>query len=137
MKSVNADISPEYVAIHAAIRAIPCGQVASYGEIARRAGLPRRARLVGHVLGQAPPGIDLPWYRVLRSDGRIAFPVGSRAFREQVRKLAAEGVLSRNGRVDLSRHAAPRNLDQMLWGLPSFMPDRPKPGAKRLKPEVR
>ncbi len=139
MKSVNADISPEYAAIHAAIRAIPCGQVASYGEIARRAGLPRRARLVGHVLGQAPPGIDLPWYRVLRSDGRIAFPVGSRAFCEQVRKLAAEGVLSRNGRVDLGRHAAPPNLDQILWGLQSATTRKPRPkaAAKRPKAEAR
>lgn len=60
--------------------------------------------------------MELPWHRVLRADGRIAFAPGSPAFREQVRRLAAEGVLSRNGRVDLGRHGWERNLDDFLWG---------------------
>lgn len=118
MKSVNAVPAPEHAAIYAAITAIPKGQVASYGEIARRAGLPRRARLVGRVLHEAPAALRLPWYRVLRADGRIAFAPGSAAFREQVRRLAAEGVSCRNGRVDLERHGWDRNLDQVLWGQP-------------------
>ncbi|HEY9540794.1 MAG TPA: MGMT family protein, partial [Luteimonas sp.] len=55
--------------ILAAIRAVPRGQVAGYGHIARRAGLPGRARLVARILaGNEDPG--LPWHRILRSDGR-------------------------------------------------------------------
>lgn len=118
MKSVRTDLPPEHAAILRTIAAIPHGRVASYGEIAERAGLPRRARLVGRVLGETPADVDVPWYRVLRADGRIAFPPGSRGFREQVRRLAGEGVLTKNGRVDLALHGWERNLDGLLWGPP-------------------
>ncbi|HEV7489561.1 MAG TPA: MGMT family protein [Rhodanobacteraceae bacterium] len=109
---------PDPAAILRVIRAIPRGCVASYGEIAERAGLPRRARLVGHVLRESPDEPELPWYRVLRSDGRIAFQPGSRGFREQVRRLAAEGVLVIGGRVDIGLHGWDRNLDRVLWAPP-------------------
>lgn len=124
MKSVRNPPDPNHAAIVRAITAIPLGCVASYGEIAARAGLPGRARLVGRVLGEAPEGA-LPWFRVLRSDGRIAFPPGSDGFREQVRHLAAEGVLVRNGRVDLAVHGWQRDLDGLLWGPPQTMRARP------------
>lgn len=108
------------------IATIPPGRVAAYGEIAARAGLPGRARLVGRVLGDAPTSARLPWHRVLRSDGHLAFPPGSRSFREQVRRLAGEGILVRNGRVDIAVHGWERNLDDLLWG-----PQRPQAVAKR------
>jgi len=111
-----------------AIRSIPEGCVASYGELAARAGLPGRARLVGRILGEMPDA-KLPWHRVLRSDGRIAFAPGSRPFREQVRRLAGEGVLVVKGRVDLSRHGWDRNLDAALWA-PSVKKSL-KPARKR------
>ena len=102
--------------IRDAIRAVPPGEVASYGEIARRAGLPGRARLVARVLATgSEPG--LPWHRVLRSDGRIAFPAGSEGFEEQVRRLQADGVHVASGRVAVARRAAP-TLDETLWGPP-------------------
>lgn len=116
MKSGRPDAPPAHDAIRATIAAIPCGRVAAYGEIARRAGLPGRARLVGTVLREAPPALSLPWHRVLRADGRLAFPPGSKAFREQVRRLAGEGVLVRAGRVDLSLHGWERDVDRLLWG---------------------
>jgi len=98
--------------ILAAIRALPRGQVAGYGEIARRAGLPGRARLVARLLaGNDDP--ELPWHRVLRSDGRIAFPADSAHFAEQVQRLRAEGVVIEGGRVRGQRAAA--SLDEMLW----------------------
>jgi methylated-DNA-protein-cysteine methyltransferase-like protein len=99
--------------ILAAVRAIPRGQVAGYGEVARRAGLPGRARLAARVLsGNEDPG--LPWHRVLRSDGRIAFPAGSEGFREQARRLRAEGVKVENGRVRMPKAAT--DLDAEIWG---------------------
>ena len=98
--------------ILAEIRAVPRGQVASYGAIARRAGLPGRARLVARILGRNDdPG--LPWHRILRSDGRIAFPPGSPEFAEQSRRLRAEGVEPRNGRVRLPQDEG--TLDEALW----------------------
>ncbi len=98
-----------------AVAAIPRGQVASYGSIARRAGMPRRARLVGHALKVAPPGLKLPWHRVLNAQGRISLPAGSRAHRMQRRLLEEEGVVFRNGRVDLAAAAAELDLDALLW----------------------
>jgi len=104
--------------IYAAIAAIPPGRVASYGAIAARAGLPGRARLVGRALGEVPEGMELPWYRVLRSSGQIAFPPGSRGFREQSRRLKAEGVEVRNGRVPLASFGLDADIDRALWGMP-------------------
>lgn len=97
-----------------AIRAIPSGEVAGYGEVARRAGLPGRARLVARLLGQNEDP-RLPWHRVLRSDGRIAFPEGSRGYREQSQRLRAEGVKVECGRVIGQRAVA--TLDEQMWGL--------------------
>lgn len=99
--------------ILAAIRAIPRGQVAGYGQVAQRAGLPGRARLVARLLSRNDDP-SLPWYRVLRSDGRIALPQGSGGWQEQVRRLRAEGVQVDNGRVRIPRSGA--SLDAALWG---------------------
>ena len=93
--------------ILAAVRAIAPGQVAGYGEVARRAGLPGRARLAARVLA-ANEDPALPWHRVLRADGRIAFPEGSPGWREQCRRLSAEGVRVENGRVRRARAGRPR-----------------------------
>jgi len=97
------------------VAAIPRGQVASYGSIARRAGLPRRARLVGHALKVAPASLRLPWHRVLNAQGRISLPAGSKAHRTQRRLLEEEGVRFRNGRVDLKAIGGEADLDALLW----------------------
>ena len=98
--------------ILAAIRAVPRGQVAGYGHIAQRAGLPGRARMVARVLSENTDA-RLPWHRVLRSDGRIAFPEGSKGYREQSQRLRAEGVLVEKGRVRMPTQE--RDLDAELW----------------------
>ncbi len=98
--------------ILAAVRAVPRGQVAGYGHIAQRAGLPGRARMVARVLSENTDA-RLPWHRVLRSDGRIAFPEGSQGYREQSQRLRAEGVLVEKGRVRMP--ARERDLDAELW----------------------
>lgn len=104
---------PRRMDILAAVRAIPPGTVAGYGQVARRAGLPGRARWVARVLAEADDP-ELPWHRVLRSDGRIAFEPCSAGFLEQRRRLLAEGVaVSEDGRT--ARPRAP-DLDAMLWG---------------------
>jgi methylated-DNA-protein-cysteine methyltransferase related protein len=101
--------------ILAAVRALRRGQTASYGEIARRAGLPRRARLVARVLSNNDDP-DLPWHRVLRADGRIAFPPGSAGHAEQLRRLKAEGVTPG---AALRRAAVDGlDLDAALWRPP-------------------
>lgn len=78
-------------AILSAVQAIPVGEVRAYAEVARAAGLARHARLVARVLAEAEVPA-LPWHRVLRADGRIAFPEGSAQALEQARRLRAEGL---------------------------------------------
>jgi methylated-DNA-protein-cysteine methyltransferase-like protein len=112
------------------VRSIPAGQVASYGQVAAAAGLPRRARLVGRALRGCPA--DVPWHRVITAAGQLAFPSGSAHFEAQSRRLTAEGVLCRNGRIDLKRYGWQQDLDALLWapaltGEPSAAVAVPKP----------
>lgn len=99
--------------ILAQIRGVAPGRVAAYGEIARRAGLPGRARLVAKVLATHDED-DLPWHRILRADGRIAFAPRSAGYREQVARLKAEGVKVRAGRVAIEKRDD-EDLDAFLW----------------------
>lgn len=101
--------------VMATIRAIPRGQVAGYGEVARRAGLPGRARMVARLLANNDDP-ELPWHRVVRADGRIAFPADSAQYLEQCQRLRAEGVRIEGGRVRGLRPVA--TLDEQLWGDP-------------------
>lgn len=98
--------------IEAVIAAIPAGQVRSYAQVAALDGLPGHARQVARVLA----GSDgrLPWHRVLRADGRIAFPDGSAQALEQSQALRAEGVLVVAGRVGAAWRPT-RALDAWLW----------------------
>jgi methylated-DNA-protein-cysteine methyltransferase related protein len=103
-------------AIVRAIRSIPRGEVRTYGEVADAAGLPGRARLVARVLSIGDPA-GLPWHRVLRAGGRIAFAEGSPAALEQAERLRAEGLRVERLRVwgGCQAHAG---LDAALWSAP-------------------
>lgn len=73
-------------AICAVVRRIPSGWVATYGQVAAMAGMPRRARLVGRVLQRLDPAIKIPWHRVVNAKGEVSYS------------------LSRNGGDVLQRH---------------------------------
>jgi methylated-DNA-protein-cysteine methyltransferase related protein len=92
-------------AICAVIRRIPKGWVATYGQVAAMAGLPRRSRLVGHVLAQLDPATEIPWHRVVNAKGEVSYSLsrnGSDAF--QQRLLEQEGVeFDERNRFDLER----------------------------------
>lgn len=103
-------------AIWRVVAAIPPGRVLSYGEVARRAGLPRAARRVGRALKAAPASLALPWHRVVRADGRIAFPRASAHHREQAARLRAEGLQVTRGRVRARPGRDKASLDRLLWG---------------------
>jgi methylated-DNA-protein-cysteine methyltransferase related protein len=100
--AVPAAHNPDLLAIWDAVSLIPRGQVATYGAIARAAGLPGRARLAGYALRIAPKKMRLPWHRVVGAGGRIVFPKTSAHFREQAKRLRAEKVILKAGRVHAS-----------------------------------
>ncbi len=98
------------------VAGIPEGCVLNYGEVARLAGLPGRARLVGRALGLAPRSMKLPWHRVVNAQGRISFEPGGAKHRAQRMRLEAEGVTFVDDSIDLEAHAPHQALDRMLWG---------------------
>jgi methylated-DNA-protein-cysteine methyltransferase-like protein len=61
-----------YDRVYAVIRRIPRGRVATYGQVARLAGLPGQARLVGYALAALPAGSRVPWQRVVNAQGRVS-----------------------------------------------------------------
>lgn len=86
-------------AILVALNAIPKGHVTSYGEVAKRAGLPGYARLVCRVLRELPDRAKTPWWRVVRADGRSAMSEDSAGGAEQRRRLKAEGLEFKGDRI--------------------------------------
>lgn len=80
--------------VRALVAMIPAGKVVTYGDIASAAGL-SSARIVGWIM--RTDSADLPWHRVIRSNGRPAPHLASR----QLELLRAEGVLAVDGRVPL------------------------------------
>jgi methylated-DNA-protein-cysteine methyltransferase-like protein len=91
-------------AILAAIRSIPRGRVAAYGQVALLAGLPRGARQVSRVLHSLSDKEFLPWHRVLNRNGCISLPLEGHG-RTQAALLRKEGVaVDERGRVDLNRY---------------------------------
>jgi methylated-DNA-protein-cysteine methyltransferase-like protein len=83
-------LSREIIAV---VAMLAPGEVVSYGDVAHDAGHPGASRAVGAVL--AATGLDVPWWRVVRSDGRLVTAQRSR----QASLLRSEGVVVRNQRV--------------------------------------
>jgi methylated-DNA-protein-cysteine methyltransferase-like protein len=83
------------------VRQIPKGQVATYGQIASLAGIPRHSRLIARILSGLPYETRLPWHRVINSQGRITNPAKDR----QQSRLEKEGVILINGRFLLKVYA--------------------------------
>jgi methylated-DNA-protein-cysteine methyltransferase-like protein len=108
---------PQYAKIWRTVQLIPLGKVASYGQIADLAGMPGRARLVGKSLGFVPKDMEVPWHRVLRSNGQIAFPRGSEQSLQQTGLLQQEDVAVFNNRVKLKDFQWQPDLAEMLWKL--------------------
>jgi methylated-DNA-protein-cysteine methyltransferase-like protein len=83
------------------VRRIPRGRVSTYSEVAHACGSSRAARQVGWSLSDLPAGVDIPWWRVIKSSGLVP----SHKCRDlQVELLRAEGLeVDEAGRVDLRR----------------------------------
>jgi len=99
-------------AVYDVVRRIPRGRVATYGAVAREAGLPGRARQVGYALaalGRGSVAPDVPWHRVVNARGEISARSGGSSFEHLQRTLLdAEGVVfDERGRLDLDFYGWP------------------------------
>jgi methylated-DNA-protein-cysteine methyltransferase-like protein len=92
-------------AICAVIRRIPSGWVATYGQVATMAGMPRRARLVGRVLQHLDPTTRIPWHRVVNAKGEVSYSLSRNGGDIlQRRLLEKEGIeFDNSNRLDLER----------------------------------
>jgi methylated-DNA-protein-cysteine methyltransferase-like protein len=89
-----------YEIIWKTVKKVPYGRVATYGQIAREAGMEYQARLVGYALHALPRNLKIPWHRVINSAGKISLP-GLSARRQKV-LLEKEGIkFSPSGKVNL------------------------------------
>jgi methylated-DNA-protein-cysteine methyltransferase-like protein len=91
--------------IYAVVRRIPRGRVATYGQIAVLAGLPRQPRLVGYALSALPDGSRIPWHRVVNAKGAVSLRSDGHGHDQlQQLLLANEGVMFLNRVIPLDRY---------------------------------
>jgi len=90
--------------IYEAVKKIPKGRVATYGQVATLAGNPRMSRAVGNALHKNPEPDSIPCYRVVNAKGELAGEFAFGGAGEQAKLLRADGVEVVNGRVDLSKY---------------------------------
>jgi len=91
------------------VRRVPPGRVATYGTIAREAGMPGRARQVGYALAALPDSHDVPWHRVVNARGEVSLRSAALGYeRLQQALLEAEGVsFDAHRRISLDRYGWP------------------------------
>jgi methylated-DNA-protein-cysteine methyltransferase-like protein len=97
----------DYERIHAVVRRIPRGRVATYGQVAALAGFAGQARRAGYALAALPEHSAVPWHRVVNARGEISLrgPGGGGAVTQRIR-LEQEGVeFDARGRISLERFA--------------------------------
>ena len=98
-ESVVKELAPM---IFQVIAQIPYGRVASDGQIARLAGIPKHSRLVGYVLKHMDADSSLPWYRVINSQGKISLSkLNDQGQNIQAQLLLAEGILVIGNKVKM------------------------------------
>lgn len=90
-------------ALYHTLAVLPEGKLTTYGQLAKRCGYPNYARHVGKTLSKLPKGSDLPWFRVVNSQGKISLQ--GDAFLRQKTCLNKENIeINENGKVVNFRH---------------------------------
>ncbi|MGB1296665.1 MAG: MGMT family protein [Psychrobium sp.] len=109
-------MNESYRKILSVVSLIPPSYVASYGQVADLAGLPRGARMVSKAL-KANRDNSVPWHRVVNSQGKISIPAGEPSHRLQLSLLREEGVELKGSKVNLAKHLWQPSLDTLLFEL--------------------
>jgi O-6-methylguanine DNA methyltransferase len=90
--------------IYEAVKKIPKGRVATYGQVAELAGDKKMARAVGNALHRNPDPENIPCYRVVNARGELSGEFAFGGAGMQARLLEADGIAVVNGKVDLERY---------------------------------
>ena len=86
------------------IQSIPKGKVLTYGLVAKLAGNPRGTRGVVWILHSSSKSQQLPWHRVIKTTGELAFPPTSKSFQLQKKLLTQEKIVVRKGCVNVNNY---------------------------------
>ena len=99
--------------IYEAVKRIPKGCVATYGQVAAMSGDKKMARAVGNALHKNPDPEHIPCYRVVNSKGELAgaFAFGGETVQED--RLMADGIEVVNGKVDLNKYQMKDEVDEL------------------------
>ncbi len=89
--------------IYEAVKKIPKGCVATYGQVAAMAGEPKMARAVGNALHKNPDPDHIPCYRVVNSKGELSGAFDFGGSNEQANRLRADGIEVTGNKVDLQK----------------------------------
>ena len=90
--------------IYEAVKKIPRGKVATYGQIAKLAGDRNMARAVGNALHRNPDPDEIPCYRVVNAKGELSGEFAFGGPGAQAKLLEADGIEVVDGKVDLNRY---------------------------------
>lgn len=90
--------------IYEAVKKIPRGKVATYGQVAELAGNKKMARAVGNALHKNPDPDKVPCYRVVNAKGELAGEFAFGGAGAQAKLLRADGIEVSNGKVDLEKY---------------------------------
>ncbi|MGP1404284.1 MAG: methylated-DNA--[protein]-cysteine S-methyltransferase [Catonella sp.] len=90
--------------IYEAVKTIPKGKVATYGQVAEMAGDRKMARAVGNALHKNPDPENIPCFRVVNSKGECSGSFAFGGLNEQAKRLIADGVEVVDNRVDLEKY---------------------------------
>ena len=93
----------KYEVIWNLVKKIPYGKVATYGQIADLAGLEGHARFVGYALHGTPRNVEIPWHRVINSQGRISL-AGVSARRQRALLEKEKIIFNAAGKIDLKKY---------------------------------
>ena len=90
--------------IYEAVKRIPAGYVATYGQVAEMAGNKKMSRAVGNALHKNPDPDNIPCFRVVNSKGELAGAFAFGGEDVQAKLLRADGVEVIDGKVDLKKY---------------------------------
>ncbi len=104
------DKSNTFTKIYEIVRDIPCGNVATYGQIAELTGNRRLSRVVGYALHSNPDPENIPCHRVVNRFGEVSKAFAFGGVNRQVELLEAEGVKFKDGKVDMKTYQWKKRL---------------------------
>ena len=104
-QTINGEFMNTFEKIYEAVKTIPKGRVATYGQIAVLAGSPKWARAVGNALHKNPDKANIPCHRVVNGKGEVSKNFAFGGAETQIKMLESEGIVfGANGKIDLEKY---------------------------------